>query len=80
MHTIKSNIAGDPKKKQITKEHLYHYLNAYCMWWYCGSELEVNLRMVYVWIYGDAVGQVQNFTKMCRQGFAAVGISWDGIL
>ena len=30
-------------KKLITKEHLSHYLNAYCMWWYCGSELEVNV-------------------------------------
>lgn len=33
-------------KKLITKEHLSHYLNAYCMWWYCGSELEVNVGTV----------------------------------
>lgn len=53
-------------KKQITKEHLSHYLTAYCMWWYCGSELQVNLRMVYAWIYGEAAGRPQNFMRASR--------------
>lgn len=59
--TIKSNIVGNAnyKKKKITKEHLSHYLNAYCMLWNCGSELEVNFIMVYVWIYRKNILYIQ---------------------
>lgn len=62
--TIKSNIVGNAnykkkKKKKITKEHLSHYLNAYCMLWNSGSELEVNFIMVYVWIYRKNILYIQ---------------------
>lgn len=67
-------------KKQITKEHLSHYL---CMWWNCGSELEVNFRMVYILVYG----QTQNFTKrasrknnkkVSQSDYTAAVILWHG--
>lgn len=60
-------------KKLITKEHWSHYLNAYCMLWYCRSELQVNLRMEDAWISGGAAGRPQNlitvsrnFTQICQ--------------
>lgn len=62
-------ITKRKKKKKITKEHLSHYLNAYCMLWNCGSELEVNFIMVYVWIYrkkflGASKNSTEN-TELC---------------
>ncbi len=67
MHTIKSNIAGDANKKnRLQKNICLIILNAYCMWWYCGSELRVNFRRMYVWIYGGTFGRSQNFIRASR--------------
>lgn len=62
--TIKSNIAGDANKKetQITKEHLSHYLNAYCMWQHCGNEPELSPCATFDGINGGSSWTVANKT------------------